>query len=123
MRDVDFEPSAWKKRKNEEPKFEGMQMLRDKQSIENVHTGEQVHLSPSEYQVLWMLARADGEIVLSSHLEEFLNDRYTDEEDLPLRASLGTFIVRLGGKLKSLFQGSVEIESVRGLGYRLSKKT
>jgi len=77
-------------------------------------------LTPVEYQVLWLLVRAQGGVISDADVMRFT---YEDSnQDLPLSNGTAVLIGRIKKKLQLVAGDTVMIETVRGLGYRLVTK-
>lgn len=76
-----------------------------------------VGLSIGEFQCLWLLVRAQGNIITSDELSYFL---YEDSDgDLPLTNVSQVFIGRVRKKLEKI-GSTISIETIHGFGYRLN---
>jgi DNA-binding response OmpR family regulator len=76
-------------------------------------------LSPMEYQIIWLLVRAQGGCVTYDEMVYFIYDERM--KDIPLANTIQVFICRLRKKLSSISQ-MVVIETFRSYGYNLSSK-
>ena len=74
-----------------------------------------LHLTPTEFKLLWLLAERPGRTV---PLDVLANAMGHEGEGWGARAALRTAVYRLRGKLEEP-GGGVEIESEHGRGYRL----
>lgn len=70
-----------------------------------------------EYQVLWLLIRAQGNRVSEGEMVSFLYD--DRKEDIPLSDTIRVYIWRLRKKLLNLTKGKVSIENESSFGYFL----
>lgn len=102
-----------------EPSFGNLKMDLRNQSIENTKTGVTERLSASEYKLLWMLVRAQGNLITESEMNEFMYEERPDHKDLPLSNTVKVFITKLRHKLQGVLGETVQIESEQGMGYRL----
>lgn len=80
-------------------------------------------LSDQEYQILWMLVRAQGNIITQSEMEDFLYAERPDSEDLPMGNTVAVQILRIREKLDELTGGKVLINTVLRIGYQLELVT
>ncbi len=89
--------------------------------VTNTLSGHTEYLTDTEYQVLWLLVRAQGNLIEYSDIVTFL---YGDNEskDIPLSNGYEVFVSRLRSKLEYVAGNALEIENVYGLGYRLKLK-
>ena len=79
--------------------------------------GSVVNLSPMEYKLLWLLMRAQGNVVTREQLEEVLwGNKYHS------RNSLDIFIGRLRNKLQDDTRSPQKIMTVRSFGYKMATK-
>ncbi|HEY0010414.1 MAG TPA: winged helix-turn-helix domain-containing protein [Candidatus Paceibacterota bacterium] len=76
-------------------------------------------LTKSEYQVLWLLVRAQGNSITEGEIFGFLYEDYPDHKDLPLSNTTVVFINKLRHKLQELTDGKVVIQNQHGFGYYL----
>lgn len=76
-----------------------------------------VLLSPTEYQIVWMLVRAQGNSITDAEFYNFLKD--ADGTAEPKNNSIEVYIVRIRRKLQELTGGAVMIENQQKRGYRL----
>jgi|GEM_PF-7107014 DNA-binding response OmpR family regulator len=83
----------------------------------DVHfNGRSEHLTKKEFQVLWLLNRANGGLVDRGEIEQFL---YEDaDKDSPLSNTIEAFISRVRKKIEG--SGFV-ITNMDELGYKLEK--
>jgi DNA-binding response OmpR family regulator len=77
--------------------------------------GRTVHLTPTEYRLLEVLAEQVGRAISSQHLVEAIWGR----DDPSLAASLATHARRLRAKLREERPASASVSTVRGFGYRI----
>ena len=88
----------------------------------NTKTGESLHLTPTEYKVLWTLVRADGAFVTSDELFTFIYEETPDDKDLPLSNTVSQYIFKIKGKIKTLMNETIILESEIRFGYKLHVK-
>jgi two-component system KDP operon response regulator KdpE len=80
-------------------------------------SGEKVSLTPTEYNLLYLLARNAGRVVpFNTILDRVWGPEYADQTDY-----LKTYISRLRKKLEEQPQNPQLLVTERGLGYRLVK--
>jgi two-component system OmpR family response regulator len=82
----------------------------------------QENLSPQQYQILWLLVRAQGAIINEQEIMDFLHEDCPDDKDLPLGNGITVQIARLRKKLDSLTKGDVIIENIENRGWFLELK-
>ena len=80
-------------------------------------TDESVQLVPQEYQVLWLLVRAQGNLVSETDIRRFLFD--DDEKEDPMSNVVAKRTQTARAKLKSLTNNKVSIENLESMGYYL----
>lgn len=88
--------------------------------LRNTITKDTEILTPSEYQICWALFRANGGLIAETELIDFIHEDDPDEKDLPLGNSVAVQIYRLRQKMNAVSNGSPEIETVRGFGYKMN---
>ena len=78
--------------------------------------GEALRLSPTEYKVLFELARTPGKVVLTAELMRRTRGAFS-----PDKSYLKVYVGRLRAKLSGAAGGQApcNVETVRGVGYRL----
>ncbi|PIR85474.1 hypothetical protein COU15_00050 [Candidatus Kaiserbacteria bacterium CG10_big_fil_rev_8_21_14_0_10_45_20] len=85
---------------------------------------KKVHLKPQEFQLLWLLYRANGAVLRNAELENFLYDQQLfDNADIPLTSDscISAAVFTLGKKLRAMSDGKVTIVRQRNVGgYALS---
>jgi DNA-binding response OmpR family regulator len=91
--------------------------LRDKALRGNIG---QRNVSSMEFQIMWLLIRANGGLITHSEFVYFIYE--SDERDLPLSNSMEVLVSRVRKKLRSISQ-LVAIDTFRGVGYKLSLRT
>lgn len=74
-------------------------------------------LTPTEYQILWLLVRGQGTIISRDEFSYFLYEE--SDNDIPLCNTVEVFIVRLRKKLRDITP-TVIISTFKGIGYQLS---
>ena len=100
-----------------EPVFGSLAL--DKENQEVVIGENRQRLSPFEYQILWILVRAQGRPVTKPEIENFLYENIPDHKDLPLSNSLEVYMTRLRKILKSAGGDDLQISNDKGYGYFL----
>lgn len=97
-----------------DPRFGPIELDLESRSVRSDSGSE--HLTPKEYQILWMLVRAQGGTVSDTEMREFI---YDDPEIGTPHADVTS--ARLAPLRKKLAHVSdtVSIESMKGVGYRL----
>ena len=80
---------------------------------------QSIKLSPSEYQTLWILVRAQGGIINVVEIERFLYEERGEDEDLPLTNPVQQFVSSVREKLEKLSGNTVTISNKKGQGYSL----
>ncbi len=81
--------------------------------------GEHIHLTPKEYQILWLLNSREGQFVTEDEMRQFL---YDDEEvDAPLGNVVEAVVSRLRKKLSTVEHNGVKITNEQRLGYKLER--
>ncbi len=106
---------------NREPVFGSLRL--DLETREAFVENKSVELTKSEYQILWLLVRANGNIVSSEEIENFLYEDISDDQDGPLHNIIPVFLTRIRKKLDPLTEGKVKIGTFRGVGYFLEHTT
>lgn len=81
-----------------------------------VGVGGQKPLTPMEFQIMWLLTRAQGGYVTRDEIMYFLYD--DEERDLPLFNSVEVMVGRIRRKLAAVSEG-VKIWTFRSFGYQL----
>lgn len=100
-----------------EQKSTGLEKLEMNPKTQEVYfNGTSVSLTPMEFQVLWLLNRANGGIVSEAELSEFIYD--DPQADLPVGNTITVFLSRVREKIEGC---GFQITTVRGLGYKLEK--
>lgn len=81
---------------------------------------ERIHLTPSEYQVLWLLNSRAGDYVSEDQIRQFI---YDDEDvDAPLSETIDVFITRLRNKLNREGNPNISIgRRYAELGWKLER--
>ena len=88
-------------------------------SLQSKGSGERQILTPSEYQTLWLLIRAQGNPISEQDILEFIHDDV--DADIPLGNEVSVFLAHLRQKLQKQTQGAVTIENMRGHGTYILK--
>ena len=80
--------------------------------------GKVIYLSPNEFQIVWLLNRANGNFVTEAEITEFL---YEDsDDDLPLSNVVASLVVRIRNKIRN--EGlHLNVGFQRGFVYRLER--
>ena len=100
-----------------EPTFGPLSLRREDRTI---HIEENsAKLTSFEYQILWILVRAQGGMVSQSEIERFLYEERPEDEDLPLSNSVQQLVTRIRKKLESLSAGTIGVSSIYKQGYFL----
>jgi DNA-binding response OmpR family regulator len=76
-------------------------------------------LTPYEYQMLWVLVRAQGGIVTKSEISDFTLADFPDDADLPTGNGFEVRLRRIREKLRTLTDGRITIENELRMGLRL----
>ena len=76
-------------------------------------------LEAQEYQILWLLVRAHGNIISETDIITFLYGDMPDEKDIPLGNTIQVRISDLRGMLEKLTGGTVRIVTHIRTGYSL----
>ena len=103
-----------------EPRIGNLLLDLSTQELKNSETGVSLHLSASEYKIMWALVRAGDSFLSNDDLFEFLYEDLSDEKDLPLINVVNTFLSRLQKKLDTLTGGQVQIANRHGYGYNIT---
>jgi len=104
-----------------EPTFGPIHLDLASQTVQFDEAKKQEKLSGQEYQVLWLLVRAQGAILTQSEIEDFLHADHPESKDMSLDGSLVWVVINgLRGKLEKLTGGSVVIETHVRFGYSLA---
>ena len=83
-----------------------------------------ITLTPQQYQILWLLMRAQGAFVSESRIAEFLDESIPDDKDIPIsKARISAPLTNIRNKLATLIGDEVTIDNKRGLGWYLKVKT
>ena len=101
--------------KNREASFGPLRL--DLESKKAFVGNESVKLTNAEYQVLWLLVRANGAIVSSGEIENFLYEDIPEDKDIPLHNTVQVFLSRIRNKLDPLTDGRIKLSTFRGIGY------
>ena len=104
----------------EKPKFAMIEMDLASQSIQNTETGQSVRLAPREYQIVWMLVRAQGERVKIGEMDDFIYRDLPDEKDLPLTNTNMVSLGRARKKMLALTENKMTIAVDPSFGYYLA---
>lgn len=99
--------------------FGNLKMDIRNQSIENTQTGVTERLTKNEYQILWTLLRAQGNIITEAEISNFLYEDLPDNKDLPLSNTISVFITKLRNKLQKVVGSHIQIANEHGMGFRL----
>ena len=91
-------------------------------SLQLIGSDEQEALGPKEYQLLWLLVRAHGNVITEGEFMEFVYGDESDEKDLPVSNTMAVLIGHVRTKLDELTHGRVTIENIRNHGYSLALK-
>lgn len=102
-----------------ESSFGNLKMDVRSQSIKNIQTGVSEKLSKSEYQILWILVRAQGNIITETEFSDFLYEDLPDSMDLPLSDTVKVFMTKVRRKLERIMGTEIQISTEHGMGYRL----
>lgn len=102
---------------NMDPVFGPIRLIPGLRSVTT--EGRSVQLSPIEYQVLWMLTRAQGGPLNDAQMREFIYD--DPSIDAPLGNVVLEKIASIRKKLESI-DSKVIIINERGFGYKLALK-
>ena len=105
-----------------EPRVGNLVLNLEKQEMVNTKTGESLHLTPTEYKVLWTLVRADGAFVTSDELFTFIYEETPDDKDLPLSNTVSQYIFKIKDKIRKLMSETIILESEIRFGYKLHVK-
>lgn len=100
-----------------DPRFGSIELDLASHSVRSGDRSER--LAPMEYQILWMLVRAQGGIVSEAEIREFVYD--DPEIDAPQGDALSPRLAPLRKKLAKV-DDTIAIESMKGIGYRLVSK-
>lgn len=76
-------------------------------------------LDPSEYQILWLLVRANGNRITEQEIMDFI---YEEDKNYPDSNILNQRILRIRKKLEELTGGKVVIDTQRRSGWTLRIK-
>ncbi|MBU1755222.1 winged helix-turn-helix domain-containing protein [Patescibacteria group bacterium] len=99
-----------------EPKMGPLSLDLTTKTISIEGSTKQAALTSNEYQILWMLVRAQGDVISESDIIEFMYD--DPNKDIPLYNPAEVFLHRLRKKLADITD-QVTIETHRGHGYYL----
>lgn len=83
-------------------------------------TDTQEHLTPQEYQLLWLLVRAQGNFVTPSDIASFIHDEDRSSET-QLGSGLDVRLAALRAKLETVSGNRVTIEYTYRFGYFLKQ--
>ncbi|KND49373.1 MAG: hypothetical protein AB203_03185 [Parcubacteria bacterium C7867-008] len=78
-----------------------------------------IHLEPKEYQILWLLVRAQGNTLTEAEIVDFIYGDMSDVKDAPLSNTIPATITKVRNKLESVPGNRIEIRNKIGLGYSL----
>jgi len=109
------QPEARGRKTRKEARFSGWTLSSDTHALTGPD-GDEVSLSASEFQLLSALAKNPGHIVKRSTLVEALSGI----DNGPTERNLDTYINRLRKKLETNPKSPRIIQTVRGVGYKLS---
>lgn len=101
---------------NRKPVFGSVSLDIENQTVCATETGKSAYLTKSEFQVLWLLIRAQGNIITADEITEFLHEDDPDNQDLPLSNSIDVFVSRIRNKLNSIGGEHMRVVHQRGLG-------
>lgn len=80
---------------------------------------QELKLTKAEFQILWMLVRAQGGYVNEEEILNFLHEQDDENKDLPLSNVTQVQISRLRTKIEHVSKGEVTISVVLKHGYCL----
>lgn len=83
---------------------------------------KEIKLTPTEYQILWILVRAQGGVVSEAEIESFLHEHKPEDRDLPLTNAIASNVTRVRRKLEEFEGENMTIGNVKELGYFLELK-
>ncbi len=96
------------------PEFGPVWLDMTSKSLQSKGSSERQILTPSEYQTLWLLIRAQGNPISEQDILEFIHD--DEDADIPLGNQVSVFLAHLRKKLHKQTDGAVTIDNMRGLG-------
>ncbi len=96
-------------------------LLLNSQEREATHFGEPLHLTPSEFKILWVLMRHADQAISYQELAAVLHGLGNEPKNI--RRALNTHLWRLRHKINQRGNGTPYIENVHGYGYQFIKKT
>lgn len=84
------------------------------------YKGKSIRLTPKEYQILWLLIRANGSLLSTIEMGDFLYDESLEVENhVNVENVLSGFIKNLREKLNYVSQGNIRITNYHSAGYFL----
>lgn len=108
--------------KERRPEFGPIWLDLNSRRVALANSSDHEDLSSTEYQILWLLIRASGNMITEEEMLNFIHD--DDSKDAPVGNQVNVYISKLREKLNRLTRGTVKIETIRGLaGYRISVET
>jgi DNA-binding response OmpR family regulator len=102
-----------------EPTYGPISLDLKEKKVLAIDSGESQHLTDQEYQVLWMLVRAQGAMLSKIEMEGFLYEDISEEKDLPLTNGLEVILKSLRSKLRTVAGEKISIENLKNIGWRL----
>jgi DNA-binding response OmpR family regulator len=82
---------------------------------------QNIHLSEKEYQILWLLVRAQGGMISRFEIETFIYEDLPDDKDITLSNTVEVFMFRIRKKLE-LVTNNAKITNIRNIGFRVSNR-
>lgn len=88
-------------------------------SLQMAGTDRYENLTDGEYQILWLLVRAQGRCISSEEILEFMSHNWPEDKDVPISNGVSVLIGRLREKMLRLTQNKINIQTSKGFGYYL----
>jgi len=104
-----------------EPTFGPIALDLKSKTVRSIDTNKTENLSAQEYQILWLLVRAQGAVLSRSEMEGFLYEDVAEEKDIPLGSgTLNVVLDRIKKKIGAVAGNKIIIENLHNVGWRLS---
>jgi len=104
-----------------EPTFGPITLDLESKTVRSINTNKFKNLSAQEYQILWLLVRAQGAVLSRSEMEGFLYEDLAEKENTPSGSgTLDVVLNRIKKKIDAVAGSKIVIENLHNVGWRLS---